>query len=270
MSVVFLSLVVQVGSHSQGSLQTSDPAFSRLVENVAEPLQHAKARKIIVFDLRGSNGQIHPVGRWLADQVAQAIGSKFPGIAVIDRSLLKPDVMPASNPHQQSDLFEADVKQARALGANTMITGSFAKVADQLGVSLSIASLSKLQETQETGRGMVPISRTILDLAAEPMPGLELHDGIVRAGAGGIGKPVCTDCPPPNYPRSGRGGVVLLEVVVRPDGRSGKITILETPDSDLADSAVRGVRKWRFKPATGLDGAATAAFVQIQVSFVQR
>jgi TonB family protein len=241
-----------------------------LVESIREPLKHANARKVIVFDLRGSNDQVHPVGRWLADQVALTMRNNFPEIAVVDRSLLNPIVVPASNPPAHLAIFEAEVRQARSLGADTMITGSFAKAADQLGVSLSVATLSHLEKTQEVRAGPLPISEAILNLATEPLPGLELHDGIPQAGTGGISAPVCTNCPSPDYPRNGRGGVVQLEVVVRPDGRTDKIKIIESPDPDLANNTVRAVRKWRFKPAIGFDGVAIAAFAQVQVTFQQR
>ena len=44
----------------QDSRSTSESAMGALVKGLAEPLKKAKARNIIVLNLRGPSGQLHP------------------------------------------------------------------------------------------------------------------------------------------------------------------------------------------------------------------
>jgi protein TonB len=79
-------------------------------------------------------------------------------------------------------------------------------------------------------------------------------DGSGGDGSGGA-RPAYGSNPRPPYPlaarRLGLEGRVLLEVVVRPDGRPGTVRVRESSGHDLLDgSAVQTVReRWRFLPA---------------------
>jgi TonB family protein len=168
-------------------------------------------------------------------------------------------------------IFAAEISQARSLGADAIITGSFAKVSDQIRVTLLIANMADLGKTQEVKTGLVLISKEITDLTTEPIPGLDLRDGIPRAGMSGISMPICTRCPAPEFPRDVKeGGVVLLEIIVTAEGRPERIKIIKSPNPDLADSAVRTVQSWRFKPAIGFDGRPIAVFTPLEITFHRR
>jgi hypothetical protein len=86
---------------------------------------------------------------------------EFPSMDAIDRSLLSPIDEYPTNAHA---IFATEIRQARSLGAEAIITGTFAKVADQIGVSLSIANMSAIEKTQDVRTGLVPISQVITDL----------------------------------------------------------------------------------------------------------
>jgi TonB family protein len=269
--VLFMSAIFGIETEAQSAEQATDSAITGLVESIAKPLKHANARKVIVFDFRGPNKQLHPVGKWLADQVSMTIRKEFPNIEVIDRSLLSPNNAIVETPTDWHAIFDAEISQARSLGADAIISGTFAKVSGQIGISISIANMSDLGKTQDVGTGLVPISKVIMDLTTEAIPGLDLQDGIARAGSGGITMPICTFCPAPEFPRNLKGsGVILLEIVVTPEGRPDRIKIIKSPSPDLADRAVRTVRTWRFKPAIGFDGRPVAVFTPIQLTFQGR
>ncbi|RMF89760.1 MAG: TonB family protein [Nitrospinota bacterium] len=94
-------------------------------------------------------------------------------------------------------------------------------------------------------------------------------------GTGGSGDtlvpPVPRYNPPPSYPRKARRfgweGTVLLIIEVRPDGRSGKITVKKSSGYPLLDrAAIRTVRKWRFTPARR-QGTPVSATVELPVVF---
>jgi hypothetical protein len=62
-----------------------DPAVVNLARRRAEPLQKKHATKVFVADLRGPEGQQHPVGKRLADLLSTALQRDFPGLQVLDR-----------------------------------------------------------------------------------------------------------------------------------------------------------------------------------------
>jgi TonB family protein len=263
-----MSIGFGIAANAQSAHPATDSSITALVEGISQPLKRANTKKVIVFDFRGANEQVHPVGKWLADQVSMTIQKELPKIKAIDRSQLNPKsgiAEASTDPHL---IFVAEINEARALGADVFISGTFARVSDQIGVSVEITKIADRGQTLEVRTGLVPISRAITDLSSEPIPGLDLKDGIPHAGIGGISMPICTRCPAPETPRNAtKRGVVLLEIVVTPDGRPEKITIIKTPSPELADSAVRTVQSWRFKPAIGFDGSAIAVFTPIEVTF---
>jgi protein TonB len=77
--------------------------------------------------------------------------------------------------------------------------------------------------------------------------------------------------PTPEYPprsrRLGEEGLVLLEVEVLPDGRAGKVRVLQAPPYErLVEAAIEVVRRAKFKPAT-VDGTAVRATVEVPIRF---
>jgi TonB family protein len=269
LSIILLILVgFGIDSKAQSTQQATDTAITRLVQSVAKPLKQANAKKVIVFDFTGSKGQQHPVGKWLADQVSMAIRKAFPKIEVVDRSQLNPSNAIAETYTDVNARFAAEIRKARSVGADAIVTGSFAKVAGEIGVSLSIANMADLGKTQDVKTELIPISAVITDLTPEPIPGLELRDGIPLAGSAGVTMPICIRCPAPDSPRGAKdGGVVHLEIVVTSEGRPDRIKIINSPSPDLAERAVRTVQNWLFKPTIGFDGRPIAVLAPIQVSF---
>lgn len=246
--------------------QNSDSAMAELVLNLTGPLKRAHAKKLVVLDLRGSRGQEHPVGKWLSDELSAAIKKEFPKITVIDRSQLAPNGQVPQGLTSSDAIFREEITQARSVGANVFIAGDFAKISqNEVGVSVSIIPMSHLEKTHEMRTQVFPISNVMQDLSKqEPIPGLEYDNGIPVAG-GGIAMPVCTHCPPASP--EPENGVVQLRVVVTSQGRTGTIEVIASPSPELTASAVRAVRSWRFKPATGFDGKPIAVVVPIQCSF---
>jgi len=160
-AALLTSVEFGIETKAQNAQQATDSAITQLVESIAKPLKKTNAKKVIVFDFRGPNAQLHPVGKWLADQVSMTLRKEFPSMDAIDRSLLSPIDEYPTNAHA---IFATEIRQARSLGAEAIITGTFAKVADQIGVSLSIANMSAIEKTQDVRTGLVPISQVITDL----------------------------------------------------------------------------------------------------------
>lgn len=83
--------------------------------------------------------------------------------------------------------------------------------------------------------------------------------------------PRLLSAPAPEYPRSalraGASGNVVLRIEVRPDGRVGEVSVVESSrHRELDRAAARAVRRWRFQPALH-DGRPVAGVVQQVISF---
>ena len=92
-----------------------------------------------------------------------------------------------------------------------------------------------------------------------------------RPGTGGVGYPTCLYCPEPQYSEDARKakfqGVVVLQVVIQPDGRAMNIRIVKGPGLGLEERALAAVRTWHFRPALGPNGRPVATITNIEVNF---
>jgi TonB family protein len=93
--------------------------------------------------------------------------------------------------------------------------------------------------------------------------------GIFRVG-GGVSAPKEIYAPEPEYSEEARKvkhmGVVVLQLVVGPDGTPRDIRVVRTLGLGLDEKAIEAVKKWRFDPAKK-DGKAVAVSVNIEVNF---
>jgi len=94
---------------------------------------------------------------------------------------------------------------------------------------------------------------------------------IFHPGRGGVGYPECAYCPDAKYSEEARKakfqGIVMLQVVVTPDGRATNIEVVQGPGLGLENQAVEAVKNWRFKPAMGPYHKPVATRIAIEVQF---
>jgi TonB family protein len=258
-----------IPAHAQSTPPPIDPAISRLAARIAEPLQKAHATKVVVADLRGPEGQTHPLGKYLADQLSVSLQKDFPNLEAIDRPQQN------ANPNDQAhsgdevrDLKEMK-KWARKLGANVVIIGSFAKVSQGIGVSLSPEFCNGSRRSLDLTTGLIPITDEITAVSPDPIP--LFKNGIARAGTGGTTVPTCVYCPDPLYSPKARAakyeGTVVLNVVVTAEGRAEQIAVVKGTGLGLEENAIAAVKEWKFKPAVGPDGNPVAVRIPIEVTF---
>jgi TonB family protein len=224
---------------------------------------------VVVADLRGPEGQTHPLGKYLADQLSVSLQKDFPNLQVIDRPQQKTTPNDQAHSGDKGPAFE-DVKNwARDLGANVVITGSFAKVTQGIGVSLLPTFCNDSRRWLGLTNGLIPITDEITALSSDPIPSPK--NGIARAGAGGTTSPICVYCPDPLYTDAARAakyeGTVVLNVVVTAQGRAEQITVAKGPGLGLEENAIAAVKKWKFKPAVGPDGQPVAVRIPIEITF---
>jgi protein TonB len=93
--------------------------------------------------------------------------------------------------------------------------------------------------------------------------------GVFRVG-GGVSAPRATYAPDPEYSEEARKakyqGVVVLWLIVGPDGRPRDIKVSRQLGMGLDQKAVEAVRNWRFEPATK-DGKPVAVQINVEVNF---
>ena len=93
--------------------------------------------------------------------------------------------------------------------------------------------------------------------------------GAYRVG-GGVSAPRTLYAPDPEYSEEARKakyqGVVVLWVVVGPDGRVHDMRVARPLGLGLDEKALEAVKQWRFEPARK-DGQAVAVQVNIEVNF---
>ena len=95
---------------------------------------------------------------------------------------------------------------------------------------------------------------------------------LARPGQGGVTYPQCTSCPGPQYPEEAkrakiRSAKVVLQAVITPEGRAIDIRVIQGPEHGFIEEAIRAVRTWRFKPATGPDGKPVPTICPIEITF---
>jgi len=87
----------------------------------------------------------------------------------------------------------------------------------------------------------------------------------------GVGEPIAIEQPKPPYTEEARKnrteGIVLLQVIIRSNGRVDGFKVLKSLGSGLDESAINTIAtKWRFKPAT-FRGQPVDFQAQIEVTF---
>jgi TonB family protein len=268
--VVTALLVGGIPAHAQSTPPPINPAISRLAARIAEPLQKMHATKVVVAELWGPEGQSHPIGNYLADQLTLSLQKDFPNLEVID-GRTEQRTHPSDHPHSgdMRAIVEESKNWARKLGANIVIAGSFAKVSQGIGVSLSPEFCNDSRNSLGLTTGLIPITDEITAISQDPIP--SPTDGIARGGTGGMTLPTCTHCPIPGYSRKAKAakyqGTVVLDVVVTADGRTERILVIKGPGMGLEEKSIETIKKWKFKAATGPDGNPVAVRVPIEVSF---
>jgi TonB family protein len=102
-----------------------------------------------------------------------------------------------------------------------------------------------------------------------PGEGMGFGGGPYRVG-GGVKAPTPLETPDPEYSEEARKakyqGVVVLWLVVGPDGRPKNIKIERPLGMGLDQKAVEAVQRWKFEPATK-DGKPVAVQINVEVNF---
>jgi periplasmic protein TonB len=104
-----------------------------------------------------------------------------------------------------------------------------------------------------------------------PGEGYGTGGGVPLAGSGGYGFPACLYCPKAEFTNEAMKvklqGVVVLTVVITPDGHVTDIHLSKGLGLGLDEKAIEAVRTWRLKPALGPDGKPASVRQTIELGF---
>jgi periplasmic protein TonB len=96
-----------------------------------------------------------------------------------------------------------------------------------------------------------------------------LPPGVYKVGAG-ITPPRATYAPNPEYSDKARrakvNGIVIVSLIVTPEGNTRDVQIVQSLTPDLDKKAVEAVKKWKFQPATK-DGEPVAVRIKVETDF---
>jgi len=95
-------------------------------------------------------------------------------------------------------------------------------------------------------------------------------DSVYVVGQNGVTAPKAIYTPTPEYSEKARRkkiqGVVVVNMLVAPDGTVRDVKIVKSLEESLDKQAIAAVSTWKFNPATK-DGAPVAVRIPVEVSF---
>jgi TonB family protein len=243
-------------------------SFAELAQQLAASLNKCRVKRIVIVDFEDPIRRVDAFGVWLADQLAAAPGNPWGPIEVVDRKQIaaKWEQLRIAEPYT----IEPDrrLHMAKAFDA-TLIGGSYSPAENGIGLQLSSAAsampnglIVKLAMTDEMKAHLT-----------KPLESLGPGDGIFTAGVGGISIPACLYCPNPQFDRrdlkgnTPSRGTVLLMVVVDENGRASDVTVKKELTPHLDQDAISAVKRWKFRPATDVDGKPVATRTPVEMVF---
>jgi protein TonB len=245
--------------------------IAALAERLGVQLLAANKKKPFILDLTLPDDVPCPLGSWLADKISESLAQSYPELEVIPRSRWRAALRPAEFAHDRNQEYAQNEERAQSLGAEVLIHGNLAAIPDGIGITLMGSDRLAGGESRFEILAEIPFSSEMQGILTSPLPQRPTVEGSLKASIAGIGSPVCESCPAPEYTYVAKAkkmqGVVIAQVLVNPDGSTGTVKIVRTPNPALANAAMRTVRNWRFKPAHNSRGESVPVVVDVAVSF---
>jgi hypothetical protein len=234
-----------------------------LAEQVAAEITKAHLRSTAVADFLAADGQKSDLGGYLADKLSDSLLAKQDkAFRFLDRSEL-PDAKVSADELASGQSLK---RIGSIWGVETVVTGVVEISAQQYVVKTSLRRVADGTEIAVASQSL-PRSR-ILDLLSPA--GLDLEAANAKsAGTAGVGVPTCAYCPIPGYLKAPAitSATVGLMVTVSTKGLAVRISVLKNPGYGFVAPAIESVSEWKFRPASGQDGAPVPVAVPVDVTF---
>lgn len=240
------------------------PPLVAVAAAVGAALARAGSKSVVVFDFCNTDGELSALGEKLADRFSAALQIAQPELVTEDRSDLSGKIVQAGFSPEFVHVAQYDSTFARALGASAFVEARLFTREHFVVVMLKAEDASSFK-TLATATFVAPLSpddeeslsRTI---APAPLPPYAEDSPDTN--------PKCRRCRPPHYPRADLKpriqGMVVLDVIVTPQGRVADIRVVKSLPGGLTESSIRAVRDWKLRPAEDPDGKAVAVRAAVE------
>jgi Gram-negative bacterial TonB protein C-terminal len=263
--VAYLALAVNPATQAQEPQPAQSAPLDVVAAKMADAIAHSKEKTVIVFDFTGPGNKQTVLGQTLADEFADALTRSSGKFKVEDRSKTRS----VEDRILISDDLKLAIVAAQIEGAKSLVHGKLSL--DGNNLTLNIDSYDANSAKRIGGfQAAIPFKDEWKESAERVVEGSDLSKYSV-AGKGGPSMPTCIYCPRADYTNEALenkfSGVILLMVLITPDGRA-RITKVEKPlPYGLTMSAIQNILTWKLKPAAGPDGVPVAVIVPIEVQF---
>jgi hypothetical protein len=233
-------------------------------------LGDADKKNVVVLDLTTADGQWLTFGSWLADQLSASLAIQGqPTISMLDRNKI-----PAAA--AQLNLVPADElnlknqrAMAKALGANTLIVGSYGVVGNDLAATIAAFRVADEGPPIVMVNARIRFSEAVRTRLNVTFDSLRPKRGIYTAGMGGVTVPYCSICPTPSFQPSEvdipwltrekpQGIDIPLQFIVTADGHPVEIAVAQPIGYGLDAAYRRAVEEWEFIPAVDPDNKSVS------------
>jgi len=269
--LVRVSVVFLLTSASIPHARAQQPQIDALAGRVAEELDKKHEKTVVVFDFVGQDKKSTALGQKITDDFSDALKKSSASFSVAGRAQIAQAL--EENRLAPQTLYDAELKLwfAKKLTAAAMVLGTLEPDGENLNITVDTYSVKDGRALKEFKVGL-PLSEQMKSLLNAPADASKDESvGLPSPGANGYSIPACLYCPQAKFSelavKNHTQGTIVLIVIVGTDGQAHNIHIVKGISDGLTESAIETVRSWKFKPATGPDGAPAAVRQTIEVTF---
>ena len=181
--------------------------------------------------------------------------------------------VPVSAPENKSELKKAKPKiNSKAKVVVTADTSPKIKKEPPAVVKVEVAKvevekMNPIVDTTEVDNMIDNDSIEQIEMASEQTDSMETESSLVAPAVSIITEADAIYNPAPGYPqlsrRLGESGIVLLDVLILPNGRVGEVTVHTSSGFPRLDkAAIRAIKKWRYRPTQNSGEAVAYWYIQ--------
>jgi TonB family protein len=273
------------------------PDMESLASDVAaairkSPEASTETVKVRVFDFREKYNSPTSLAHEFATQFADALQKKAQGFVVMNPDEFRQAISKTDLPAEVFSCSPAMHCYASELGATMLVEGEMRVAPDGAVLEVTVWSATA-QKFILRESGVFPMTNFMEGLFKIPASASRPADlsrpeerlwvstehppvsdsQVVKFDGDrpGFTPPVCLLCPNPHMSDAAvlaqLDGSILLRAQILADGSVAKVSVVRGLPCGLTDEALKAVKTWTFKPATGPDGKPVVADTPIEVIF---
>lgn len=291
----FLFLALLTLPAMLGTRADEEPDFDALASHVAAAIRDStngssQGAAVMILGFEEERGRASELAPELASEFEAVLREHSRGFVVLDAADLKEAISNHHLPETTLSSTPAMICYAPDLGATVYIEGRLERGPDEVQVEVTAIQVNP-RKSIFGDKAKYQMTASMLRLAAKPAPPPppvftkeekvwinpdQSHPNTKAPSqrskeALPNSLPECEYCPQPSFSDQAVFarfmGTATLRVQIRADGIPAKISIVQGLPCGLTDSAVEGVKHWRFKPATGPNGEPVEVEQTVEVTF---